>query len=297
MEEVTKLEENNVNVENNYSLNLANKNKTILKFIKRKIFIEKIRSTFLILIGLGFAIISSFFIYVYFFAKNKGYSLDSIQILYSLLPKELNFLNPIIGNIKIQLIPNLYLLIFIFITSICVLFYGVYDLKKIIGEKKNYIINQNNIYNKIPTFIIIFYRKMIVRKIILNWITAFVFLFGLLSLGILFFLNNQYDNGNKDFYIGFWKLFSLKNLDSEINITLIILIVVYAINIFSLIITKKNKNDIIKNFGYEVISSEEIEILKKKTNKICLIVFLSIITILLFLIFVLLRKKILKKSN
>ncbi|WP_422398064.1 MSC_0882 family membrane protein [Spiroplasma endosymbiont of Colias croceus] len=146
-----------------------------------------------------------------------------------------------------------------------------------------------------PSFIIIFYRKMIVRKIILNWITAFVFLFGLLSLGILFFLNNQYDNGNKDFYIGFWKLFSLKNLDSEINITLIILIIVYAINIFSLIITKKNKNDIIKNFGYEVISSEEIENLKKKTNKICLIVFLSVITILLFLIFILLRKRKLKK--
>lgn len=295
MEEI---KNNNINVENNYSSNLVNRNKTILKFIKRKIFIEKIRSTFLILIGLGFAIISSFFIYVYFFAKNKGYYLDSIQTLSSLLPKELNFLNPIIGSIKIQLIPNLYLLIFIFITSIFVLFYGIYDLKKIIGEKNNYITDQNNnIDNKIPSFIIIFYKKMIVRKIILNWITVFVFLFGLLSLGILFFLNNQYDNGNKDFYIGFWKLFSLKNLDSEINITLIILIIVYTINIFSLIITKKNKNDIIKNFGYEVISSEEIENLKKKTNKICLIVFLSIITILLFLIFVLLKKRILKKSN
>ncbi|WP_339046746.1 hypothetical protein [Spiroplasma endosymbiont of Colias croceus] len=44
---------------------------------------------------------------------------------------------------------------------------------------------------------------MIVRKIILNWITAFVIFFGLFSLGVLFFLNNQYDNGNKDFYIGY----------------------------------------------------------------------------------------------
>lgn len=168
MEEVTKLKENNVNVENNYSSNLVNKNKTILKFIKRKIFIEKIRSTFLILIGLVFTIISSFFIYVYFFAKNQGYSLDSIQTLSSLLPKELNFLNPIIGSIKIQLIPNLSLLIFILITSIFILFYGIYDFKKIIGEKKNYIISQNNnIDNKIPSFIIIFYKKMILWKLFL----------------------------------------------------------------------------------------------------------------------------------
>jgi len=107
-EEVAKLEENDNNVENKVNKNLSNKNKTILKFIKRKIFIEKIRSIFLILTGLSFVIISLFFIYVYFFAKNKGYSLDSIQTLSSLLPKELNFLNPIIGSIKIQLIPNLY---------------------------------------------------------------------------------------------------------------------------------------------------------------------------------------------
>lgn len=71
-EEVTKLEENkNPNVENKHWSSLVNKNKTILKFIKRKIFIEKLRSTFLILIGLGFAIISLFFIYVYFFAKKN----------------------------------------------------------------------------------------------------------------------------------------------------------------------------------------------------------------------------------
>lgn len=81
-EEVTKLAKNNKsNVENNHSSSLVNKNKSILKFIKRKIFIEKLRSTFLILIGLFFTIISSFFIYFYFFAKSKGYSLDSIQTL------------------------------------------------------------------------------------------------------------------------------------------------------------------------------------------------------------------------
>lgn len=66
---------------------------------------------------------------------------------------------------------------------------------------------------------------------------------------------------------------------------------------FLWLLPRKTKIYIIKNFGYEVISSEEIENLKKKTNKICLIIFLSIITILLFLIFIFLRKRILKKSN
>ncbi|AGM24893.1 MSC_0882 family membrane protein [Spiroplasma chrysopicola] len=229
--------------------------------IAREIRSEKISSLVMTVIGIFGTICTSLFIALYFVTHNNG-------------------MESIIG-IKAIYIPHPFLTITLLIISLGVLFSGIFDLSRVRREANTYVINLNRGNHTIPHFLINNYKKMTVRGIVLNWVAFPTYVFGAIILGILY--GFQQHKGEQ-FMFGFWSWGIVDDLTAAITINIIILIAMLGIHITNIILTKKRKANIIGYYGYEIVKPEELAALRKKTNRICLVIFIIFLIILTLLI-------------
>ncbi|RUP76627.1 hypothetical protein D6D54_05405 [Spiroplasma poulsonii] len=80
-------------------------------------------------------------------------------------------------------------------------------------------------------------------------------------------LQYQYINNENIFYLGFWKIGTIKNLQTEIIVTSSLLILLFFIlHCFCFIHFKKTKTQIISYWGTDILSLEEKKYLKRKNK-------------------------------
>ena len=242
---------------NTNRLSREHANKLMPLEIAREIKSEKIRTLIMILVGFAGTVTTSIFIALYFISHKQG-------------------LDEILG-VKKQYIPHPFLTITLLLVSLGSLFAGIFDLSRVKIEANNYLANLNRGNHTIPHFLIDNYKKMTVRSIVLNWIAFPTYFFGGIILGILY--GFQQHTG-EHFMFGFWSWGIVEDLTAAITITIIILIAMLGIHIANIVLTKKRKSNIIGYYGYEIVKPEELAALKKKTNRICLIIFIIFLIIL-----------------
>ncbi|AJM71822.1 MSC_0882 family membrane protein [Mycoplasma yeatsii] len=228
--------------------------------IAKEIRMEKYRILGIQLIGILLLLISAFFLIVHFTANEKT---DILGIDKAYIP------NPILMGV-------------VGFIGLIILIIGLVDYRQILLGVRTYKTNLLIGRDTIPFFLIKHYRYLIKGPIYINWLCATIYLYGSLTLGIMIGINEIFKRQNKEQII------------TEIIIVGVILIATVLFHVFSLISIRWRKGNISSYYGYEILSSEEIKESKKQANKQCLIVFFVILAIVLFLVFIpymLLRKK------
>ncbi|WHQ36760.1 MSC_0882 family membrane protein [Spiroplasma sp. SV19] len=236
-------------------------NKLIPLEIAREIRSEKVRTLIMITFGLFGTMSTSLFIALYFITHQQG--LSSIM------------------EIQAKYIPHPFLTITFLLISLGLLFAGIFDLSRVRIETNNYISHLMRGNHTIPHFLIDNYKKMTVRSIILNWLAFPTYFFGGIILGILYGFQQH---AGEEFRFGFWSWGIVDDLTAAITITIAILIATLGIHIANIVLTKKRKANIIGYYGYEIVKPEELAALKKKTNRICLVIFIIFLIILTLVI-------------
>ncbi|WP_425380385.1 MSC_0882 family membrane protein [Spiroplasma endosymbiont of Stenodema calcarata] len=236
-------------------------NKLIPLEIAREIRSEKIRTLIMITFGLFGTMSTGLFIALYFITHQQGLSA--------------------IMEIQAKYIPHPFLTITFLLISLGLLFAGIFDLSRVRIETNNYISHLMRGNHTIPHFLIDNYKKMTVRSIILNWLAFPTYFFGGIILGILYGFQQH---SGQEFRFGFWSWGIVDDLTAAITITIAILISVLGIHIANIVLTKRRKANIIGYYGYQIVKPEELEALKKKTNRICLVIFIIFIIILTIVI-------------
>lgn len=218
--------------------------------------------------------------------------LSFIIVLSSLLPLILWFLKN--NNLVIdtyEYLPHPVIMSPIFILSIGFFFVAIFDFIKIKREVDTYLRRFHFGSTIIPNFIISNYKKMHVRTIILNWIAFPTYIFGTIIVAILYGLSKT----NNPIIFGFIQLkIIIKDLSTEIIILTSVLFSIFFLQILNIIFIRKRKANIIGFYGYEIVNPHELELLKKKINRRCFLIFLAFIVVLTFVIAVpilLLRRK------
>ncbi|AGR40990.1 MSC_0882 family membrane protein [Spiroplasma taiwanense] len=278
----------NYNPNVNYSLNSANQynpysqssyrnrlqsSNIIPKPISKEIRSEKFRLFFMFIFGTVGIITSSLMLAVYYKTvgtENKIIGLDYTSVMYPFFS--------------------------ILLLIIAIAFFGVSltDYTLLYSNVKKYERELLLGNESVPYFITRNYRSLISRAVYLNWFSFSFYIISAIILGCLYGLQAQHETGNTEIYILFWKIGELKSLESEITITIIILFTVLAIHVANIVTSRSRKNNIISYYGYEVIPQQEIKEIKKRANKICLIIFFVTLAIILFLIVIpwlIIRKK------
>lgn len=269
-------------------MNFFKNKKTIPNFIRNKIICIKIFSFFQILFSLFLILFLSLIIFLY-------YNIDYKNKIFKLNTNIDFFFNKIIKFLEIELIPYPFLLIFLLIISFIIFVYGCFNLTTIKKQTKKYKLWLKNKESNIPVFIYSIYKKSIVYKIVANWFCSFFYIIGILTLIILILLQYQYINNKNIFYLGFWKIGIIKNLQTEIIITSSLILIFFVLHCFCFIHHKKTKIQIINYWGIDILSLEEKKYLKRKINLICFIILAILLTITLFSIYIFFRKIKIKK--
>lgn len=158
------------------------------------------------------------------------------------------------------------------------------NLKNLKIDLKRYKISILNNDSWIPFSITKIYKKIIKKPIIINWLLIFIYLLTGLFVCVIYSLKDIYNHFNAQFN---W---DVKNITIYLGITIGIL---FLIHIVLLRFLKLSKDRIDAYYGYEIISLENQIILKKQTNKRCLIIFLLLL-VPLIIIWILIRKGYLK---
>ncbi|QHX36537.1 MSC_0882 family membrane protein [Spiroplasma sp. BIUS-1] len=148
----------------------------------------------------------------------------------------------------------------------------------------------------VPYFITRNYRSLISRSVYVNWVSFCIYIFGAITLGIMYGLQSQISEGEQEtpIYFLFWQIGKLKRLDSEIQTNIIVLFVTLIAHVLNIVTTRTRKNNIIGYYGYEIIPQQEIKEIRRKANKVCMIIFFTAMAILLFVIVIpwlIIRKK------
>ncbi|WP_235510967.1 MSC_0882 family membrane protein [Spiroplasma kunkelii] len=236
-------------------------NRLIPLEIAREIRSEKVRTLIMIIIGFLGTMLTSLFIALYFISHQQ--ELETIM------------------GIKAKYIPHPFLTITFLLISLGLLFAGIFDLSRVRIETNSYLFNLIRGNHTIPHFLIDNYKKMIIRSIVLNWLAFPTYFFGGIILGILYGFQQH---SGEEFRFGFWSWGIVDDLTAAITITIIILIVTLGVHIANIVLTKKRKANIIGYYGYEIVHPEELAALKKKTNRICLVIFIIFLIILTLVI-------------
>ncbi|ELL44341.1 hypothetical protein SMIPMB4A_v3c7670 [Spiroplasma melliferum IPMB4A] len=236
-------------------------NRLIPLEIAREIRSEKVRTLIMIIIGFIGTMMTSLFIALYFISHQQ--ELEEIM------------------GIKAKYIPNPFLTITFLLISLGLLFAGIFDLSRVRIETNSYLSNLTRGNHTIPHFLIDNYKKMTIRSIVLNWLAFPTYFFGGIILGILYGFQQH---SGEEFRFGFWSWGIVDDLTAAITITIIILIVTLGVHIANIVLTKKRKANIIGYYGYEIVHPDELAALKKKTNRICLVIFIIFLIILTLVI-------------
>jgi magnesium-transporting ATPase (P-type) len=136
----------------------------------------------------------------------------------------------------------------------------------------------------IPYFITRNYKNIISRGVYITWVCFATYIIGAISLGILYGLQGLYEGGNDKFYFLFWKMGQLKSFKSEITINIVVLILTLGTHITNIVWSRSRKNNVIGYYGSSILPSEEERAIKKRANKICLIILCVVLAIVLFAI-------------
>ncbi|AKU80048.1 hypothetical protein STURON_00802 [Spiroplasma turonicum] len=234
----------------------------IPKEIGREIKSEKLRVFLLFVVGLVGILTTSLMLAVYYKTDDsisKFIGLKKEQVMYPFFSILLLIIS--VGFFGISL------------TDFTLLFSNVkkYERDLLMGNES------------IPYFITRNYKALISRSIYINWICFSTYIFGSIVLGILYTLQTQ---AGKTAYVLFWTIGTLKTLESEITVNIIVLLVALLVHVVNIISTRNRKNNIISYYGYEIIPEQEIKNIKKRANKICIIIFCIVILLLLFVILI-----------
>ncbi|WP_338970616.1 MSC_0882 family membrane protein [Spiroplasma endosymbiont of Labia minor] len=266
---------NNFN-ELQYQNHKANKykNTTIIPTqIAKEIRAEKWRIILFFFLGIFGIVCGSIFATAYFVATKS-------------LNLSVNDENALIWGMKLSSIPQPFFTITSGIVALILFIVSIMDYTFIKASVIKYEAQLFAGREQIPYFITKNYRNMISRTIILNWIAFPTYIFGAITLGILYGLQSIHESDHNVFYFGFWKIGEIPDMTSNITITTIVLFVVLGIQIFNIITTRSRKNNIISYYGYEILPDSEIRSIKKRTNRICMVIFLTIVAILLIAIII-----------
>ena len=170
-------------------------------------------------------------------------------------------------------------------------FFGVFNMNQIINEVNGYIVKKKQGQETIPYFMTHNYKKIAARQIIINWFAISAYIMAGITLGILYLINNF--RGEQLKFL-FWNIGTTPDVSSDIQTTIFFLIAVLFMHIFVLVLNKKRKSNIIGYYGYEIVPANELEAIRKKTHKICIIalaVVLIIITIIVLVPYLIKKKK------
>ncbi|WP_338985484.1 MSC_0882 family membrane protein [Spiroplasma endosymbiont of Diplazon laetatorius] len=264
---------NNYNPYENKSYKDRYKNANMMpKEIGKEVRSEKLRIFLMFLIGATGIITSSLMLAIYYKAGEKGtyMGIGRQEVMYPFFS------------------------ILLLIVSAGFFFVSISDFGFLYSNVKKY---ERDLYfgrESVPYFITRNYRNLISRSVYLNWISFNIYVFGAIVLGIMYGLQSQYLTNNTNIYFLFWKIGELKSLESEIKINIIILFTTLIIHVLNLVTTRTRKNNIIGYYGYEIIPQQEIKEIRKKANKVCMIIFFTVLAIILFLIVIpwlIVRKK------
>ncbi len=229
-------------------LNLKNGFK-IPKAISFEIKIEKLRQLMMVVFSLIVMIISSVFI-AFYFAK--------FQLKYTPHP--------------VLTIPLVIFAFMIFVVN-CL------DFTALKREVNLYIERTLKGSLMPPNFIIRNYRKIHGRLIIFNWLYSFLYVTLGAATAIVWLISGQ----KITFFVQAWTVV-VPDLKTEAVTLSVILGLLFFFHMMSIILFKKRKNNIVSYYGYEIVSPNDLEVYKKKINRICLITFISFLAIIFFAI-------------
>ncbi|AHI52706.1 MSC_0882 family membrane protein [Spiroplasma culicicola] len=260
----------------NYSKRFARANQ-LPKEIAKEVRSEKLRTALMFFVGAIGIIVTSIMLAVYYKAgegeKYLGLSVD--QVMY----------------------PFFSILFLIITTGIFGL--ALTDYSLLYSNVKKY--QRDLLYGRenVPYFITRNYRALISRGIYINWICFSTYIIGAICLGILYGFQAIYDSyiekGEEPVItFFFWKIGTLKSFESDITVNIIVLFVTLGVHILNIVSSRNRKNNLIAYYGFEVISTDEINKIKKKANTRCLIIFFITLAIILFAIVIpwlIIRKK------
>ncbi len=272
----------NQNFNRNQVLNTYNSNKEMKisntkinslmpKTIAYEIKSEKWRSIIFIFIGLFLSFLFSIFLAGYYIGIQYA-AVNNIEF------KNLKFWGMELGKIPLPFISITFMLLGVFMVI-----FGIINILQIKREANHYIYNVDKGQEIIPNFIIENYKKMIKRSIMVSWFSFTSYVLAGIVLGLLYAFQ-QYVG--QVFSLGFWSLGRVKNLNTEIYINISFLISVFFMQLFSILLTKKRKSNIIGYYGKSVISPEEENLIRKKTNRLCLIILIVLIVLITLLIII-----------
>lgn len=178
-------------------------------------------------------------------------------------------------------IPDPFLMTPLCIFSLGLFFHAFFDLIKIKREVERYLKNARLGNNVIPNFIIVNYKKMHVRSIIINWIAFPSYIIGAIMISILYGLS-----GAKSPQIFGFIILNVKIRDLKIEIWILtgMVFAVFFLQVLNIVFVKKRKANIIGFYGYEIINPQEMQEIKKRANRICLFTWLVILGIIFFII-------------
>lgn len=123
---------------------------------------------------------------------------------------------------------------------------------------------------KIPYFLIKNYRNLLVRPIYLNWLAAVTYLGLGVTIGIFYIIRAASKGSIK--------------LETELIIMFCLLGIMFFIQVVTLIQTRASKGRITSYYGYEIVSFDEAKALKKTANRRCLVLFLILLSVVLFVV-------------
>lgn len=240
----TKISENNMNT---MALVSFKNNFKIPKALSFEIKIEKLKQLIISLLSLIVIIISSIFIGFWFSKLNLKY------------------------------IPHPILTITLLILSLTILSVNLIDFFSLKKEINLYIEKTLKGSLMPPNFIIRSYRRIHGQVIIFNWLFSFCYIiFGLIAL-IMYLISGQ----KLTFLVQSWTVV-VPNLSSEAVTLTVLIVILFFVHMLNFVFFKKRKSNIISYYGYEVVSPTDLEIYKKKINRICMIITISFIAIIFF---------------
>ncbi|MBE4704387.1 MSC_0882 family membrane protein [Spiroplasma platyhelix] len=183
------------------------------------------------------------------------------------------------SDLNLSYIPHPVLTIPLLIFSLMILAVNLVDFFSLKKEVNLYIEKTLKGSLMPPNFIIRNYRKIHGRLIIFNWMFSFCYvLIGLITL-IMYLISGQ----KLTFLIQSWTV-TVPDLKTDAVTLSVVLAVMFFIHMMSIVFFKKRKGNIISYYGYEVVSPNDLEVYKKKINRICLIIAISFIAIIFFAI-------------
>lgn len=241
-------QEQNSNIDTMALVSFKN-NFKIPKALSFEIRIEKLKQLMMVLLSLIVISISSTFIGFYFSKLNLSY------------------------------IPHPVVTIPLVIFALMILAVNLVDFFSLKKEVNLYI--EKTLKGSLvpPSFVIRNYRKIHGRLIIFNWLFSFCYIvLGLISL-IMYLISGQ----KLTFLIQSWTV-TVPNLINEAVTLSIVLAILFFLHMMNFVFFKKRKNNIISYYGYEIINPTDLEVYKKKINRICMIITISFLAIIFFAI-------------